>query len=215
MLTKKKLCYMNLLINKIKILKNVFNPLQFPVFIKDAEGCIIYMNPAFIEHAGRDFSEVIFEKPVDFLEVNAAQIRELEEDDLLILTGEQASITRILFIKNGTGESKVMRVVKTPLKHKKHIVGILCFAEDYSSIYKMHFLGIELMIMELSGKQRIVIFLYSRGMSRAEVARCLNIEPTTVDSHYQRAKEKLNLSDNDFKYFLSVYKSLISTIINN
>lgn len=203
---------MNLLIEKIKSLKDIFETLDFCIYVKDTEGRIVYMNPAFIKFTGYSYSSILYEQAVDFLKGNTAQIRESAEDDIKILSGSFAKTTRVMHLLNYNDETIVMKVLKTPLKHKTKIVGILGIAEDVSANYRLHYIGVERTIRPLSPGERRVLFMYSRGLNRAEVAKALNSTPSATDTTWQRAREKLKLGDGDLKLFLQFFNDLIDNI---
>jgi PAS domain S-box-containing protein len=200
---------MELLIEKIKSLKDVFEALDLCVFIKDPKGRIVYVNPAFARFTGYSFGEILYEKTDSFLKGNTLLIRESLLDDEKILSGESAKTLRIMHLYNVKDEIMVMRLFKTPIKHQKNIVGILGVAENVSDNYRLHYICIERTIEKLSPGERRVLFMYSRGLNRAEVAKALSLSPSTADTLWQRAREKLNLSGDDLKLFLRFFNDLI------
>jgi PAS domain S-box-containing protein len=200
---------MELLIEKIKSLKDVFEPLDFCVFVKDPEGRIIYMNPAFAKFTGYSFGEILYEKTDSFLKGNTLLIRESLLDDVKILSGATQKTTRVLHLYNAHNEIMVMRLIKTPLTHQKKIIGILGVAENVSDNYRLHYICIERTIQKLSPAERRVLFMYSRGLNRAEVAKALSLSPSTADTLWQRAREKLDLANDDLKLFLRFFNDLI------
>lgn len=200
---------MELLIEKIKSLKDILEPLDFCVFIKDPEGRIVYMNPAFVRFTGFNFGEILYEKTDSFLKGNTILIRESLLDDAKILSGESVKTLRILHLFNAHDEIMVMRLFKTPLRHKNKIIGVLGIAEDVSDNYRLHYIGIERTVQKLSPGERRVLFMYSRGFSRAEVAKALNVSASAADTTWQRARDKLKLQDADLKLFLRFFNDLI------
>jgi len=203
---------MNPLIKKIKSLKDIFENLPVCTFIKDTEGRMFYMNPAFVRFTGYSPSEMLYETADGFMTGNTIQLRESIRDDGKILSGETDGTERLLFLKNALGESKAMRLMKIPLQEDKAIIGILCVAEDVSDNFRLHYIGIERAIMRLSPGERMVVFQYSRGLSRPEVARALKLHPSAADTTWQRAREKLKLSGSDLELFLRFYNDLIDNI---
>jgi len=203
---------MKLLIEKIKSLKEFFEDIDFCMFVKDLEGRVVFMNPAFIQFTGYSYSEIMYESSADFLRGNTIQIRESLRDDIEIISGRSAKTIRIMHLLNARDETKVMRVIKTPMCNRKQIVGVLCIAEDVSDNYRMHYVWVERAIGKLSAGERMVLFQYSRGLKRSEVAKALNRSTTGTDTTWQRAREKLALSEGDLKLFLKFYNDLIDNI---
>jgi len=203
---------MKLLIEKIKSLKEFFENIDFCMFVKDLEGHIVFMNPAFVRFTGYSYSEIMYENTSDFLRGNTIQIRESLGDDIEIISGRSAKTVRVMHLLNARNEPMVMRVIKTPMSHRKEIVGVLCIAEDVSDNYRMHYVWVERAIEKLSPGERMILFQYSRGLKRAEVARALNLSPSAADTTWQRAREKLALSEGDLKLFLRFYNDLIDNI---
>jgi len=203
---------MKLLIEKIKSIKDFFEDIDFCMFVKDREGRIVFMNPAFIHFTGCSCSEIMYEKSADFLRGNTIQIRESLGDDADIISGRITKTIRVMHLLNIRNEPVVMRVIKTPMSHRKEIVGVLCITEDVSDNYRMHYVWVERAVEKLSPGERMILFQYSRGLKRAEVARALNLSPSAADTTWQRAREKLALSEGDLKLFLRFYNDLIDNI---
>ncbi|PKL17922.1 MAG: hypothetical protein CVV49_08490 [Spirochaetae bacterium HGW-Spirochaetae-5] len=203
---------MDQLIEKIKNLKEIFEDIDICVFIKDPQLRVVYMNPAFVRFTGYSHSRVLYEDTADFLRGNTIQIRESLGDDSRIISGSAVKTIRTINLQNARDEVVIMRVIKTPLAHRGAVLGVLCVAEDVSDSYRMHYIWVRRAIEKLSPGERMVLFQYSRGLKRAEVARALKLSPSAADTTWQRAREKLQLSESDLKLFLRFYNDLIDNI---
>lgn len=200
------------LIEKIKSLKDAFEHLERCVFIKDTEGLLFYMNPAFVRLTGYTYTQMLYESTEPFLKGNTGQIKRSLEDDWRLIRGETMQTERILYLRTANDEYTVVRLAKTALRHKDDVIGILGITEDITASMRIHFLNMEKMIDPLPPAERRILFLVSRGMKRKEIARMLKVSDSTVDSLWQRSRERLQLNEQDLDFFLRIYNDLIDNI---
>ena len=202
------------LIEKIRSLKEIYELTDLCVFVKNTEGVIVYSNPAFARFTGYSTSEMLYEQTTDFITNGSSQLAHSAADDALIFSGQAKSTVRTIFIKNGRREPVAMKLTKVPLMiNRSEIIGLMGSGIDLTVHYRMHYLMLKERIDALSPGERRVLFFFSRGLDRNEVAKELDVNVSTVDTQKARAKEKLCFElQEDFEQFLLIYNDLIDNI---
>jgi DNA-binding CsgD family transcriptional regulator len=138
----------------------------------------------------------------------------IKDEDEKIISGELNNSERIYNGINAAGERAHIKIFKTPLKSKDHIIGIIGIGIDITEEYITEEILIQKGIWTLAPLEKTYLFMMARGRTRKQIYRELNISEVQGDKIKSNLIRKLDLNGkpDEIPYLLRAYCKILRSI---